>query len=84
MDKIIEKIIEEISNEEGIQKHKVELSIRNMTDWTREQFINMSHASVLWPHFGSFTVNSNRLKEETKINKIKEFRNNFKKKKDEE
>jgi hypothetical protein len=80
MDPLLKKIINEIAEEENIKSELVELSIRNVCDWTREMFISKEYASVLWPKFGSFTLIERRLKEEDK-EIVKDFKQNFKKKK---
>lgn len=80
MDPLLKKIINEIAQEENIKVDLVELSIRNVCDWTREMFINKEYASILWPKFGSFTLIERRLKEEDK-EIVKDFKQNFKKKK---
>ena len=84
MDLIVKKIINEIAQEENVKIELVELSIRNVCDWTREQFIGREYASVLWPKFGSFTFLEKRIKEEEDRKVIEEFKNKFKKKNDEE
>lgn len=83
MDKKINQIINEIAEEEGISKAKVEASIRNMTDWTRRQLIEMNYVSILWSYFGSFSLIEKRCDDEQK-EIIKEFKETFKKSKDEE
>ena len=79
MDPIIRKIIDEIAEEEGIKPELVELSIRNMCDWTRETLMNKEYASLLWPKFGSFTLIEKRIKDEEERKIVEEFKNNFKK-----
>jgi hypothetical protein len=79
MDLLLKKIINEIAEEEGLKIDHVELSIRNVCDWTREVFINKEFASVLWPKFGSFTLIEKRIKDEEERKIVEEFKNNFKK-----
>lgn len=79
MDPIIRRIINEIAEEEGIKKEHVELSIRNVCDWTREMFISKEYTSILWSKFGSFTLMEKRIKDEEERKIVKEFNNNFKK-----
>jgi hypothetical protein len=81
MDPIVKKIINEIAQEENVKVELVELSVRNVCDWTREVFIGREYASVLWPKFGSFTFLERRIKEEEDRKVIEEFKNKFKKEK---
>ena len=81
MDPLIKKIIDEIAEEENIKVDLVELSIRNVCDWTREMFINKEYASIFWPKFGSFTLMEKRIKDGNERKIVEEFKNNFKKNK---
>lgn len=82
MDSLIQQIINEIAEEEGIPAKKVEISVRNMTDWTRQQFIEMNYVSILWSRFGSFSLMESRVHDEEQKNIVKEFKKEFKNGKD--
>jgi nucleoid DNA-binding protein len=66
MDRTIEKIIDEIAEEQNIEREKVKYAIRHMCNWTREQLIAMNYKSILWSYFGKFSIIESRLDEQTK------------------
>ena len=79
LDKIIQRIIKRLSQEEGIPLKTVEKVIRHNCDWTREQFIAMDYPSIRWNKFGTFTLRRGKLKDEN-LKSYDEFRSKTSKK----
>ena len=75
MDSTIEKIIDEIAEEQNIDREKVEFAIRHMCNWTRDMLIRLEHKSILWSYFGNFSVIESRLEENNNLLNEKETEN---------